>query len=385
MQSMDYSFIKLSKIQDSENPKISQINYSDCVQLLPSESYLQISNNADGIAFDNDFAVFVVDCENISLADITTNVSIFEFTDINGVQQIAFEINFLNVDFGFQPVRLKFVKTTGSDVWFSNEILITEEAEEQTTRFDYKANGYFQGISYDIVDFYQSIRLRCFFDRLDNETEVKDYYQISKGNTISTRALLKELSNYKFVNIDPFVFKRINVLLIHDIIYIDGLRMTNKTNVKGSERLGYSNLSEGEFSAYINNNDLFTFNYQIYEGLRIIENNPVGQISLYEFVGQIEFITNKLGATLNGTGKFIKLKDSLGNVLYSYDCSYLMFDGDFYYISMGAFTPSVGSYTIELPSGLFSSTFETTSAYSWSFNIVAGDYSDSDYSTDYLI
>ena len=191
---MDYSFIKLSKTIDSENPKISQINYSDCVQLLPSESYLQISNNADGIAFDNDFAVFVVDCENTSLADITTNVSIFEFTDINGVHQIAFEINFLNVDFGFQPVRLKFVKTTGSDIWFSNEILITEEAEEQTTRFDYKANDYFHGISYNIVDFYQSIRLRCFFDRLDNETEVKDYYQISKGNTISTRALLKDLN-----------------------------------------------------------------------------------------------------------------------------------------------------------------------------------------------
>jgi hypothetical protein len=201
---MDYSFIKLSKIEDNENPKISQINYSDCVQLLPSESYLQITNNIDGIAFDTDFAVFVVNCQNDTLADITTNVSIFEFTDINGIQQIAFELNFLTIDFGFQPVKLKFVKTTGSDIWYSNEILITEEAEEQTTRFDYKANGYFHGISYDVLDFYQSIRLRCFFDRLDNETEVKDYYQISKGNTISTRALFKELSQYKFVNINPF-------------------------------------------------------------------------------------------------------------------------------------------------------------------------------------
>lgn len=382
---MDYSFIKLSKITEDENPKISQINYSDCVQLLPSESYLQITNNADGIAFDTDYAVFVVNCQNDILSDITNNVSIYEFTDINGIQQIAFELNFLTIDFGFQPVKLKFVKTTGSDIWYSNEILITEEAEEQTTRFDYKSNDYFHGISYDVVDYYQSIRLRCFFDRFDNETEVKDYYQISKGNTISTRALLKELTNYKFVNINPFVFKRINVLLIHDIIYVDGLRMTNKTNVKGSERLGYSNLSEGEFSAYINNNDFFTFEYQIYEGLRIIENNPVGQISIYEFVGQIEFITNKLDATFNGTGKLIKLKDSLGNVLFSYGCSYLIFDGTYFYISMGAFTPAVGSYTIELPSGLFSSTFETTSAYSWSFNIVAGDYSDSDYSTDYLI
>lgn len=381
---MDYSFIKLSKTIDSENPKISQINYSDCVQLLPSESYLQISNNADGIAFDNDFSVFVVDCENKSLADITTNVSIFEFTDINGIHQIAFELNFLTVDFGFQPVRLKFVKTTGSDVWFSNEILITEEAEEQTTRFDYKANDYFHGISYNIVDFYQSIRLRCFFDRLDNETEVKDYYQISKGNTISTRALLKEVTNYKFVNIDPFVFKRINVLLIHDIIYIDGLRMTNKTNVKGSERLGYSNLSEAEFSAYINNNDLFTFDYQIYEGLKIIENNPVGQISLYAFFNEISFYLNK-PVTVNPIASLINLKDGSGNILFSYDYLDLTFDGVYYNIDTNAFTPVIGSYTVEIPKGLFSSTLQTTDFYSWTFNIVVGDYSDTDYSSDYLI
>jgi hypothetical protein len=381
---MDYSFIKLSKTIDSENPKISQINYSDCVQLLPSESYLQISNNADGIAFDNDFSVFVVDCENKSLADITTNVSIFEFTDINGIHQIAFELNFLTVDFGFQPVRLKFVKTTGSDVWFSNEILITEEAEEQTTRFDYKSNDYFHGISYDVVDYYQSIRLRCFFDRLDNETEVKDYYQISKGNTISTRALLKEVTNYKFVNIDPFVFKRINVLLIHDIIYIDGLRMTNKTNVKGSERLGYSNLSEAEFSAYINNNDLFTFDYQIYEGLKIIENNPVGQISLYAFFNEISFSLNK-PVTVNPIASLINLKDGSGNILFSYDYLDLTFDGVYYNIDTNAFTPVIGSYTVEIPKGLFSSTLQTTDFYSWTFNIVVGDYSDTDYSSDYLI
>lgn len=382
---MDYSFIKLSKNTGSENPKISQINYSDCVQLLPSETYLQITNNADGIAFDNDYAVFVVDYHGTSLTDITTNVSIYEFTDIKGIQQIAFEINFLTVDFGFQPVRLKFVKTTGADIWYSNEILITEEAEEQTTRFDYKANDYFHGISYDVVDYYQSIRLRCFFDRLDNETEVKDYYQISKGNTISTRALLKEVSNYKFVNIDPFVFKRINVLLIHDIIYIDGLRMTNKTNVKGSERLGYSNLSEGEFSAYINNIDLFTFQYQIYQGLRITEFNPVGQISLYAFFNSISFSVNKT-VTLNPIASLINLKDGDGNILFSYDyLDLITFDGIYYNIDSSAFTPAIGSYTVEIPSGLFSSGYENSLAHSWNFNIVAGDYSSSDYSTDYLI
>jgi hypothetical protein len=247
---MDYSFIRLSKIEQSENPAISQINYADCIQLATNEIYTQISNNKDGIAFDNDYSVFVVDCNDTELLDITAKVDIYEFTDTKGINQIAFTIDSIAQDFGFIPVRLKFSKTTGLDIWFTNELLITDESPQETTRFDYKSND-------AILDIYQSIRLRCFFDRLDNETEVKDYYQITKGNTISTRALFKEVSHYKFGTITPFVFRRINMLLIQDVIYIDTFRMTNKTMVKGSERLGFSNMSEAEFKAYINTNDTY--------------------------------------------------------------------------------------------------------------------------------
>lgn len=254
---MDYSFIKLAKTEDNENPAISKINYSDCIQLATDEIYTQISNNKDGIAFDNDYSVFVVDCENTELLDITSKVDIYEFTDKNGINQVIFTIDSIGHDFGFIPLKLKFSKTTGLDIWYSNELVITDDFIEETTRFDYKANGYFHGISYDIINIKQSIRLRCFFDRLDNETEIKDYYQITRGNTISTRALFKESSHYKFSNITPFVFRRINILLIHDDVYIDTFRMTNKTIVKGSERLGLSNLSEAEFSAFIDKNEIY--------------------------------------------------------------------------------------------------------------------------------
>jgi hypothetical protein len=47
------------------------------------------------------------------------------------------------------------------------------------------------------------------------------------------------------------------MLLIQDVIYINTFRMTNKTMVKGSERLGFSNMSEAEFKAYINTNDTY--------------------------------------------------------------------------------------------------------------------------------
>ena len=160
--------------------------------------------------------------------------------------------------------------------------------------------------------------------------------------------------------------------------------MTNKTNVKGSERLGLSNLSEAEFSAYINTKDYFTFNYQIYNKLRIIEVNPIREISLTGFVNQIKFFLNQIviqNSVLGG----IKLKNSLGVVMAEYDPSDLIFDGIYYTLNMAPFTPALGSYKIEIPSGLFSSTFETTSFYSWNFKIVSSDYSDLDYSTDYLI
>ena len=247
---MDYSFLRLTKTENSENPAISKLNYSDCIQLATDELYTQISNNKDGISFDNDYSVFVVDCENTELLDITAKVDIYEFTDINGINQIAFTIDSIGKDFGFNYVKLKFSKTTGNDIWFTNEFVITNEFLEETTRFDYKQND-------SIIDVYQSIRLHCFFDRLDSETEIKDYYQITRGNTISTRALFKEKSFFKFATITPFVYRRINVLLINDIVYIDTFRMTNKTSVKGSERLGFSNLSEAEFSCFINQNDIY--------------------------------------------------------------------------------------------------------------------------------
>jgi len=52
---------------------------------------------------------------------------------------------------------------------------------------------------------------------------------------------------------------------------------------------------------------------------------------------------------------------------------------------MTGFTASVGSYTVEIPAGLFSIGIENSTAYTFNFNIVSGDYSSSDYSTDYLI
>jgi hypothetical protein len=89
--------------------------------------------------------------------------------------------------------------------------------------------------------------------------------------------------------------------------------------------------------------------------------------------------------TLNPIASLINLKDGDGNILFSYDYLDLTFDGVYYNIDTSAFTPAIGSYTVEIPKGLFSSTLQTTDFYSWTFNIVGGDYSDSDYSIDYLI
>lgn len=358
---MDYSFIKLSKTQSSENQAISQINYADCIRLATDEIYLQVSNNNDGIAFDNDYSVFVVDCNNTELLDITSSIAIFEFLDANGVNQIAFEIYKISNDFGFTPVKLKFVKTTGSDIWYSNELLITDEAIEETTRFEYKNEG---------DNFIQSIRLNCFYDRLDNETEIKDYYQITRGNTISTRALFKELTFYKFGTIIPFIFRRINMLLISDVIYIDGLRMTNKTNVKGSERIGFSNLSEAEFSCFINSNDSYTTIPQIFEPLQLVYKLPLGTYNSETIPAVINGNFNR-SITL-GSG-FLNLYNSSDTLISSFDETEVTIIANTFSCDNSAATLSNGTYYVQISNGLFISNTETFEGISnktdWTFEI----------------
>jgi len=84
----DFSFIRLDqnfeKAKSENIPAIANIGYFDQIQLHPKETYLQITNTVEGIAFDGNFAVYIIDCEGKELKNITENIAIFEFTDNKG-------------------------------------------------------------------------------------------------------------------------------------------------------------------------------------------------------------------------------------------------------------------------------------------------------------
>jgi hypothetical protein len=243
---MDYSFIRLSETLAEANllkdSPLANIRYQEVIQLLPTEHYLQKTNTDNGISFDGDLQVLVVDCNDKTLADITDKVAVYEFVDRNGINQLDIEFYKLNVDFYKQPVHIKLVNTYSDAVWYSNSLYITEYESYKTSRFDYFNHNVVFGIPYDKTSNYQSIRLQLWFNNLEDKTEVSDYYQISNGNTISTRPLYKQVEIYACEMMSNFAFERINAMLLSDIIYIDGVRMTNKTTLKSGTRTQASNV-----------------------------------------------------------------------------------------------------------------------------------------------
>lgn len=386
--SLDYSFIRLkptfTQAVQLGDPRVSDFNYHNVIQLLPNESYLQITNLDSGIAFDGDLKVEIINCHEEILSDVTDNVAVIEFIDENGVNQISFEVAYLNVNFYNEPVFFKFSKTTGSDVWYSNPVLITDDHENETTRFDYKSYNYFHGIDYPRADWMQSIRLKTWYDRPADETEVKDYYQITNGNTISTRALLRETEIYKFDYVNPFVFRASNILLIHDIIYIDGVRMTNKTTLKSSDRLGQSNLMETEFTVSKNHSDIYVPINQIFEPLELIDKSPLGFYTLGTMPTNIIGQFNRPIAKTTGTVKIYNVSD---NTLFAmFDESEILITGDGFQIGVTGLFIINGAYYIKISDGLFVSGVEPYAGINnttdWTFEITDGDFLGTDFNNN---
>ena len=388
---MDYSFIKLEdsldKAKQIKISPLSSIQSNEVIQLLPNEYYLQISNNSNGISFAGDYDVFLIDCNENVLADITAKVAIYEFTDNNGINQIAFELYKLNLDFGKRPIRLKFVHTTGSDIYYSNSFCLTAIDAHKTTRFTYKHRKEYYGICYDVVDFYQSIRLVTWYAQLIDETEVGNYYQISKGNTISNRPLRKQAEQYKCELMNDFVFERANIMLLHDIVYIDGVRMTNKTTFKSGEFIGDTNIYRSEVNVYKDYTQTYTDTTYIYEPLQIIDKYPQELPFVYtqsSFSDQVYLIFNKPFTLNTGT---ITIKDSLGSVVEVGN------ENDF------VVTPSIGellfpfaspintkdTYTIEVSQGLVSYGLDSNPFITWDFDIVDGEFEATEFEvTEFL-
>lgn len=241
---MDNSFLRLTTDFNeallNENFLTSKIIENRYVQMLPGETFLQITNSQTDIAFGGNLKVELITSWQEVLQDITNLFFVDQFTDIHGIKQIAFEFGNINIDYGTQDLYLKLIHTVSNKAWFSSPFVITNDCAEETTRFDYKHKGFFKGISYDCADYFQSIRLTSFENDIDVQEETSEYTQTS-GNIVSMRKISTSISRGIFRNCNNYTFKRLISLFSHDVIYINGYRSSNKPALSKSERLGATN------------------------------------------------------------------------------------------------------------------------------------------------
>ena len=380
---MDYSFLKLyDSMSGSLNDnkfKDANLLYQTSIQLFPDEAYLQITNYDGGISLGFDCDVFVVDCFDNVLADITNNVFIDQFIDVNGFTQCKIEFVNLNVDFHGRKVMIKFKINSSDAVYYTKPIKISHKESVRTYRFDYTSNRNMEGISYVNAVAYQSIRLALKFTGYSNNSEVGEYYQISTGNNISTRFLRKMGENFIAQNIDIFTFERLQEVFMHDIIYIDGKRLTNKPILEPQEQIGNTDLIKANFTAYLNESDTYEYEFQVFDGLVLSNYNPFG---LYLTGFQIEglsFDTNINIELLTGS---LRVYDSSDTLIYDFNESDMVLNSDTQLKIISTGTPVQnlpnGTYYVNLDAGLVTGlgvlNEAITDSTTWTFTIADGQF-----------
>lgn len=376
LDTLDKSFLRL--VTDFSEAKgelmsDSQFIYKNAIVISPNEKYLQISNSLTSIAFDDSYIVSLVDCSDNVMLDITEKVFINEFQDINGIYQIAFEISPILQDFYFKRLYLKF-KHLGSDLTlWSNAFICTDNVE--SIRLDYKNYSYFQGISYDRANFYQSIRLAGYY----NNPSPKDttiVTALSNGDIRRARPTQAIEYNYNIDELDTFTFDRIQTTLNSDLVYINGTRFITSENIQADERQGKSNEFSGTFKGQFLAKEKYTAQYQIKPNFTYVSLAPLGNFR----------------PTTPPTLASVLFNENIASVesfsLFEYDTEEEI-------VNTFTFTGSLMNLTIpSLPNGRYYFNFkvvsllgeisEITNKETYSFSIRVGDFSNLHFNSNYF-
>lgn len=292
LDTLDKSFLRLVtdfSVAKSEMMANSQYVYKDTIVLSPNSKYLQISNSLTNIAFDDSYIVSLVDCADNVMLDITNKIYINEFQDINGIYQIDFEIAPIQTDFYNKNLFLRF-EHTGSDLTlWSNPILVTDTI--QTIRIDYRNFSYYEGISYDRANYFQSIEIAGFFN-LPSSKENTVLTTLSNGDIRRSRTTQEIEYTYNIEAIDTFCFNRLMVALNSEVVYINGTRFVTSENVQSDERQGMSNQFATTFKGQFIASDTYVANYQIAPALIITSLFPLNSYTLSPTTATANFNNN---------------------------------------------------------------------------------------------
>lgn len=388
---IDYSFLRLkTSFEDAVNTQPSPVTefYAGNVHLIPNETYFQITNSETSIYTGNDIEVYLIDDCQTELEDITQYVFIQPFTDDNGISQIAWEL-INDFEYGYKPLSLKFVNPNNQDTWYTNFFVSTALNSDKTFRLDYTSSRTHYGTQYVRAPYYQSIRLEGYFNNKLNQSERNEYHQISTDLTVHARNVKKIKYRYVLEDYDEFITERVENAIINQTVYIDGVRCYSSDPIEFVEREGDSNISEQEMLLSKNLSDTFTYSFQIFEGIQILQYTPfgnyvtgtsftkyvlsfnvpitvnTGNAYYYNTTGLQETYTESVMAVANNTELRIDVQSTAGENPID-DDHYVLVDSGL--ITFGGATW-----------GGISSTSE------WTFTLGSADYSSADYdSNDYF-
>lgn len=377
LDNSDKSFLRLVNdfsLAKNEIIQISQFVYKNNIVINPFKPTLQITNSEVNIAFDNSYIVELVDCDNNSVLNITEKVFINEFQDINGIYQLAFEILPIQVDFNFKQLFLRFTHTISNDVYWSNPINVTENI--QTIRIDYKNYEYYEGISYDKVNLYQSIEIDAYVSGTAPKETTKIYTKLN-GNIRSSRPIQAIEYTFNIDAIDSFTLDRLMVALNSELVYINGNRFVKSDSVSVDDRQGLSNLFPCNFKGQFIEKDVYNSSFQIAGNFNYSYLLPLG---IYT---QSNFIYSLVELSFNQN-----IKEVSYIKLYNYDTEEFVLNLPF------NFNPNISpnlevNFTTILPNGNYFVVTELNSVYDqelkildkevWNFSIVNGEYNNSEY------
>jgi len=369
----DFSFIKLytdfALAKRNDNPSISKLNYQGFIQQRTDETFLQTSNSDVDIVFVGGYLAELIDNCGIVKKDITNNFYFDGFEDANGVKQISFEFGMVNQDFWSKPLHLKLTDLVNGNIYYSNSFLITNYNSDISTRFDY----------WDILDEYKkSIRLvNCFDQTPQNELSSKQY-TTSVGTRVNYRQITTYLRKYVIDGLDYFINDRLPILINSDNVYLNGIGAVI-SDLKTDERISDSNLLKAEF--IVNpQNSTYNWEFQIYEGLEVIERSPAHQsiFSGFDVICYIAF--NKNISLLSGTIKLYKDNVFVADGVSIAVGSFLNITFDCIFIN--------GNYSITVPSGYIYNGTEFFGGYGineWTFTIADGEFDETEFdNAEYL-
>lgn len=398
----DFSFIRLrNNFDDATDTNFSPattLSYAGyAIQLLPGEPILQITNSPVNINLLS-FEVHIIDtCQNV-LEEVTENFFITPFVDSNGITQIVWEwVN--DSEYFSRVVILRFTDLGSGDFFYTNPFLTSATDNGLTVRFDYRNIGFHEGTQYDRAGnslqgtgFYQSIRLKAYYNNKDNQSERNEYHQISTNVTISARNIRKIKENYILDAWDDFTISRLEILVTSSENYLDTVRGFSSDPIDFVEREVDSDMSEKEFLISKDFTQIFNFAFQIFPGLATITFAPQGSFITGTTFSEYS-LTFQTTVQLTGSGQ-VDVFNIVGDVLLvSYpSASFTVVGGTKVVVDATATAgenPADGTYYVNVSAGFVQTlginNEAITDTSTWTFNLAVADYAIADFNaTDYL-